>query len=57
MEKITGPDLMEAKAKFAQQHPPRYFETSAGASRADQPQVIQDFGTYWRHPLDWTNAA
>ncbi len=44
--------LIEAKAKFAQQHPPRYFETSAGASRADQPQVIQDFGTYWRHPLD-----
>ena len=42
--------LMAAKAKYAEQHKPRYFEISAGASRADQPQTIQDFGTYWNHP-------
>lgn len=44
--------LMEVKTKYAEQHQPLYFQTDAGASRADQPSIIQDFGTYWNHPLD-----
>ena len=44
--------LMDVKSKYAEQHKPRYFETAAGASRAEQPQIIQDFGTYWNHPTN-----
>lgn len=42
--------LMKLKTNYAKNHPAKYYAPNYSGSRADAPEVIEDFGTYFFPP-------